>query len=227
VYESMRTLPLFPLPIVLFPGTAQALHIFEPRYRAMVESCLESDRRFGLTHLDERRPRTSDRPEPGDVGCTAFITDHQPLPDGRSNIATVGEDRFIVHQLRDEGTPYYAGSVEFFRDTDTDDPGLADLATTVRALLADFLSAIREFNQGVADPELPEDAADLSFALASVLEMERSTKDELFRLTSARLRLQRLEELLKSAVAHAARRAAVDRISKGNGRASHLAPSDS
>ena len=42
-----RELPIFPLPLVLFPGVVQPLHIFEPRYRAMLKDCLEGDRRFG------------------------------------------------------------------------------------------------------------------------------------------------------------------------------------
>ncbi|NNK64997.1 MAG: ATP-dependent protease, partial [Gemmatimonadetes bacterium] len=48
----MLTLPLFPLPVVLFPGTCTPLHIFEPRYQKMVAKCLAGDRRFGLIYHD-------------------------------------------------------------------------------------------------------------------------------------------------------------------------------
>ena len=75
-------LPIFPLSVVLFPGTPLPLHIFEPRYRKMLADCLAGDRRFGIT------PAGKDdvMPEPGTVGCIAEVRVNQELPDGRSNV---------------------------------------------------------------------------------------------------------------------------------------------
>src|SRR5205807_1315981 len=86
-----RELPIFPLPIVLFPGAPQPLHIFEPRYRELLADCLAADRRFGIAYVPAEYPPGSEPlPRAGDVGCVALIQNTQGLPDGRSNILTVG-----------------------------------------------------------------------------------------------------------------------------------------
>src|SRR5438105_3910329 len=92
-----RELPIFPLPIVLFPGAPQPLHIFEPRYRQLLQDCLAGDRRFGIAYVaPDPAPDADPVPNPGDVGCVALIQSNQPLPDGRSNVLTVGERRFVL-----------------------------------------------------------------------------------------------------------------------------------
>src|SRR5258707_3640359 len=85
-----RELPIFPLPIVLFPGAPQPLHIFEPRYRQLLQDCLAGDQRFGIAYVaPDPSPGADPVPLPGDVGCVALIRSNQPLPDGRANIETV------------------------------------------------------------------------------------------------------------------------------------------
>src|SRR2546426_413920 len=92
-----RELPIFPLPIVLFPGAPQPLHIFEPRYRQLLHDCLAGDQRFGIAYVaPDPAPGADPVPSPGDVGCIALIRSNQPLPDGRSNVLTVGERRFVL-----------------------------------------------------------------------------------------------------------------------------------
>src|SRR3954452_104647 len=95
-------LPVFPLPVVLFPGTPLPLHIFEPRYRQMLADCLASDRRFGLTPVSGE----TESPGPGSIGCVAEVRLNQELPDGRSNIVVVGGSRFVVGRILEESTPY-------------------------------------------------------------------------------------------------------------------------
>ena len=87
-----RLLPLFPLPVVLFPGVPLPLHIFEPRYRTMLADCMEGDRRFGILYRPDEAGELA--LEPGHVGCVAHVESTQPLPDGRSNIIVTGEERF-------------------------------------------------------------------------------------------------------------------------------------
>ena len=84
-----RDLPIFPLPIVLFPGTPQPLHIFEPRYRRLLSDCLAADRRFGIAYaVAERAAGADGAPNPGDVGCVALIRSTRRLPDeiGRAHV---------------------------------------------------------------------------------------------------------------------------------------------
>src|SRR5438874_11986851 len=102
-----RELPIFPLPIVLFPGAPQPLHIVEPRYRQLLQDCLAGDRRFGIAYVAPDPTLGADPvPSPGDVGFVALIRSNQPLPDGLSNILTVGERRFVLQSWISSTHPY-------------------------------------------------------------------------------------------------------------------------
>src|SRR3989441_9781882 len=92
-----RELPIFPLPLVLFPGAPQPLHIFEPRYRQLLADCLAADRRFGVTYVaPPRAPDDEPPPPPRGLGRVALIRSTPELPDGRSHILAGGERRFLV-----------------------------------------------------------------------------------------------------------------------------------
>ncbi|MFZ4676377.1 MAG: LON peptidase substrate-binding domain-containing protein, partial [Nodosilinea sp.] len=103
---SVRELPLFPLPeLVLFPGRHLPLHVFEPRYRIMMNTTIQSDRRFGVLMID---PSTG---QPAQVGCCAEILHYQRLPDDRLKILTIGQQRFrVLSYVREK--PYRVGLVE-------------------------------------------------------------------------------------------------------------------
>src|SRR5215212_2280913 len=123
-------LPLFPLSVVLFPGTPLPLHIFEPRYRQLLTDCLATDRRFGITP-----PGTSgEAPDAGAIGCTAVVRVNQEMPDGRSNIIVLGGDRFVVAELIEVPTPYLVALVDPFED----DPDTAPSAERTAALREEF-----------------------------------------------------------------------------------------
>lgn len=100
-------LPIFPLPdVVHFPGTRLPLHIFEPRYRQMVAELLElpaAERRVGMILVArDAETRELELLEPGTAGR---LVEHEPLPDGRSNIVLAGEFRFAIEREVD-GKPY-------------------------------------------------------------------------------------------------------------------------
>ena len=98
---SVRELPLFPLPeVVLFPQEVLRLHIFESRYRIMLQSVLETDSMFGVVKWD---PNTKSMAK---IGCCAQIIKHQTAEDGRSNIITLGQQRFEVLEII-RSTPFY------------------------------------------------------------------------------------------------------------------------
>src|SRR6266481_6879960 len=123
--RGVRELPLFPLPVVLFPGMPMPLHIFEERYRKMLSDIRAGDNLFGLSYFD---PSASDKdmPPAGHIGCVAEVTETQSLPDGRSNILTVGVIRYSVEGYVDRGMPYLVAQVSFFEDEDEDDDLLTD-----------------------------------------------------------------------------------------------------
>src|SRR5256885_12142396 len=128
-----RELPIFPLPIVLFPGAPQPLHIFEPRYRELLADCLAADRRFGIAYVPaEPAPGSESLPRAGDVGCVALIQNTQGLPDGRSNILTVGERRFVLVDWVGSDRPYRLARVEEFDDEPVEASEAATLAGGLR-----------------------------------------------------------------------------------------------
>jgi Lon protease-like protein len=120
---SAARIPLFPLEVVLFPGTPLPLHIFEPRYKLMVRRCLENHEVFGviLTRSEGIAP----------VGCAAEIVQIvKKYEDGRMDILTVGQSAYRVSEVFDE-QPYLEGGVEYLEDEPS-----AGNAETQRQLLS-------------------------------------------------------------------------------------------
>jgi Lon protease-like protein len=182
-------LPLFPLPVVLFPDTTLPLHIFEPRYRRMLADCLSGDRRFGLTP-----PGSSGKaPEPGSVGCIAEVRANQELPGGRSNIVVLGGRRFVIERILSDPAPYYVGQVEPFDD----EAGTAppdERTTQLRQVFLQYRELLRHLNDlEPEEAELPADALGLSFHAAAGAECDATIKQ---RLLAERSTARRVESLL-------------------------------
>jgi Lon protease-like protein len=96
--DSLSEIAVFPLPnVVLFPGAALPLHIFEPRYRVMLEDCLASHRAIAI----------GQSAEDGAIVGGGLIIEHHQLPDGRSNILVVGEARLRLEEILFEDLPRY------------------------------------------------------------------------------------------------------------------------
>ena len=102
-------IPLFPLDVVLMPGSELPLHIFEPRYKVMIARCLNEQLEFGMILAANQAV--------AGVGCTAEIVRKlRDYPDGRMDILTKGRAVFHLRDLLDE-KDYYEGSVEYVADT--------------------------------------------------------------------------------------------------------------
>ena len=217
--SGVRELPLFPLPVVLFPGVPLPLHIFEPRYRRLLADVRASNNLFGLSYFDAGEG--GDRPAPGHVGCAAEVVEVQPMPDGRSNILTVGVARYRVEEYVERGDPYLVARVEFFADEDDDPRVLERRASEVTEVFMRIARAMRTINDDRTSlPELPEsDPERLSFLVAAVVEMEAEDKQELLELRSTAERLRRIYGMLSQAVASYETRARVHTLAKGNGHA--------
>src|SRR5438876_645259 len=106
-------LPLFPLPnVVLFPNVFLPLHIFEPRYRAMVADALASDRMIGMVLLKPGwEAEYEGRPPIYPIGCSGVITHVERLKDGRYNLVLRGVERFRILQ-EDDGRSYRRATVD-------------------------------------------------------------------------------------------------------------------
>jgi len=111
-------LPLFPLDLVLFPHTNLPLHIFEERYKEMIQDCLENRWEFGMLAVQEQTVKN--------IGCTASISDVVArFPDGRMNIMVRGGRRFEITELN-EGKSYLRGKPELLED-DAAEPAAEEL----------------------------------------------------------------------------------------------------
>ena len=188
---SLR-LPLFPLGVVLFPGVLLPLHIFEPRYRRLIEDIVAGDRRFGLLLPGIGR----EAPPAGAVGTVAELRVTQALGEGRSNIVVQGGTRYMVSRYLEDEAPYLVAMVEPFEDReDTAVP-----ATTLAELTTEF-QRYDTARRGLHDLEpdddaLPTDAAALSFRVAGGMELDLAEQQRLLELRSTRDRVERLLELL-------------------------------
>ena len=215
-----RELPLFPLPVVLFPGVPMPLHIFEPRYRQMLEDVRLRDNLFGLSYFDASAEEST-VPPVGHVGCVAEVTEVQPLPDGRSNILTIGLIRYRVLSYVEHSDPYLIAEVSFFEDEDEDEEALARSAQDVSALFQRIAQAVRIINdERAALPELPDvDPERLSFLVAAAMEIDNEVKQELLEMRSTLERLKRLYDLLARAITSYEERARMHQIARSNGHA--------
>lgn len=117
---ASRRLPMFPLSAVLFPGAELPLHVFEPRYRALMDDCLAGDGCFGVV-LIARGSEVGGGDERFGAGTVARITATSPFDDGRVAVLSVGTQRFRVGRWLDDD-PYPVAEVELL----TDGPGAGD-----------------------------------------------------------------------------------------------------
>ena len=201
---AIRELPLFPLPeVVLFPGRPLPLHVFEFRYRMMMNTILEDDRRFGVLMVDPTNG------EIAKVGCCAEVLRYQRLPDDRLKVLTVGQQRFrVLEYLRDK--PYRVALVEWIEDKPTHQD-LRPLAKEVDRLLNDVVRLSAKLTDQRL--ELPDDVPvlplELSYWVAGNLYGVANEQQDLLELQDTADRLQREAEILISTRSHLAARTAL------------------
>jgi len=190
---GVSELPLFPLPdVVLFPNRPLPLHIFEFRYRIMINTILEENCRFGVLMSN---------PENGDiatVGCCAEIITAQRLPDDRFKIDTLGQQRFrLLRYIREK--PYLVGLVEWIEDTPpTED--LRPLGQQVEQLLRDVVrlhDKLTDQKRGLPD-DLPSLPLELSYWIAGNLQGAPAEQQYLLDTQDTAARLRRESEILTS-----------------------------
>lgn len=211
-------IPLFPLGVVLFPGTPQLLHIFEPRYRQMLADCLEGDRRFGLSFV-KTEGASDPEPQPGDVGCLALVHETRMLADGRSNILAVGEERYILREYLRSEVPYRMARVETFDDDDLAAPQIDELGTQARAEFTRFVEGMHALSDRPGPPvQLEGSPQAMSFTIAATLELEAELKQELLELRSTNDRLRRLLRVLRTLNEELGKRVSVHARARGNGK---------
>jgi Lon protease-like protein len=179
-------IPLFPLNVVLMPGAPLPLHIFEERYKQMVNECLESESEFGMVLADESGTRK--------VGCTARIVELvERYEDGRMLILVEGARRFRLNSIL-AGKPYYVGDVEYLEEEPEEE--VTVLAEECIALLERVVEAATEGSVGI---EIQPPYRNISFAIAGRIEFDLEARQQILELTSEKERLRKVRELLSAA----------------------------
>lgn len=194
------TIPIFPLPnVVLFPNVFLPLHIFEPRYRQMVDDALKGDRIIGMVLLRPGWEGSYDgRPAVYPIGCAGVITHAERLTDGRFNIVLRGMQKFRISG-EDDARPYRLARIESVAEPSIDSCR-ADLRAERRkleALLVPQPDGVFERDAKVPTSMSDEDLVN---ALAQYLEFEPVEKQALLERDGLLERCRSLIELLEMKV---------------------------
>ncbi|HEV7861951.1 MAG TPA: LON peptidase substrate-binding domain-containing protein [Acidimicrobiia bacterium] len=209
----VRRLPMFPLGTVLLPSAHLPLHIFEPRYRALIRDCLAGDREFGVV-LIERGQEVGGGDIRFPVGTVARILQTVELPDGRWLVDAVGTDRFRVTEWLPED-PYPLAMVEDLDEEPFDAGPEAEAAgrrTAVERLLRQVLAIQVElgFPAPSAVRTLDENPATAAYEAALLSPIGPMDSQKLLEAPGAVARLALLETMLDEARDVLARRIAED-----------------
>ena len=216
--KGIEHLPIFPLPLVLMPFELLPLHIFEPRYRQMLNDVELRRNLFGVSFF-EPKDEFDEKPKPGVVGCVAEVRQSQVLPDERSNIVTFGLIRYRILDYVDIGTPYFSAEVLFFEDDPESSDVLEPIADEVFVLFERVAKAAFKLsgNRG-RFPEVPRaDPEQLSFLVAAAFNLDNEVKTQFIEMTSTSDRLKRLKAILEQAVDQMESNADIISVAQKNG----------
>lgn len=183
----MVELPLFPLNTVLFPGVPISLHIFEERYKEMVEMCLATQSPFGVVLSREDDDSYGFPSDPNLTGTSAQITQVERLPDGRMNILAVGVERFQVVSLRFD-RPYLIGVVEPAPISGEDTYSAERASDSLRPWVERYLEILTMAADEDIDfqaAQLPDDPLSLGYLAAALVQIPSEQKQMLLDATEA------------------------------------------
>src|SRR5687767_3104669 len=190
--ELPPAIPIFPLEVtMLFPGVSRPLHIFEPRYRAMVADALKGDRIIGMTTLKPGfEADYAGRPPIYEIGCAGVVIEAEELPGGRYNIVLRCLAKFRVTS-EDQSRPYRLAHVEAIPEVldDADKPALRKARERLEALVT----------KG-SDSKVPPETTDEALVnwLAQYVQMTHAQRQNLLELKSVLLRARALIELIEA-----------------------------
>lgn len=195
-----KPLPMFPLGTVLFPHAALPLHIFEERYRALAETCLRADGRFGVV-LIERGYEVGGGDTRFGVGTVARIVEAARTPDGRYLLATVGTERFRIRRWLDDD-PFPRAEVDVIGEPKHTPDGAGDRKIDVQRLLGRVLAMSAELGESAAPvgaAQLADDPLRASFEAAALAPIGPLDSQRLLELDDPGERFDVLEMLLLDA----------------------------
>jgi len=180
-----REFPLFPLGLVALPGELIPLHIFEERYKTMIDECIGSEREFGILWMSDDGLR--------EVGCACAIDQVlERMDDGRMNLIVRGTRPFRVLE-RQGHLPYPAGVIEFVEDREDEiDP---DLAKGAHEAYAELYKRATD-----RDPDAEELGSMTAYAMAATVDFGLDAKQGLLDMRSENARLRLVTRLFRAAI---------------------------
>ncbi len=183
--DLVSDFPLFPLGLVALPTELVPLHIFEDRYKTMVERCLEEEIEFGIVWMSDDGLRP--------IGCACEIAEVvERMADGRLNLIARGTRPFRIETRQDE-LPYPAGTVEFLADR-AEEPD-SDAAAAAHAAYAELVNEATD-----REPDLTEIGAMSAYEMAATVEFGLDAKQGLLDLRSESARLRLVTRLFRAAI---------------------------
>jgi len=183
-------MPLFPLHTVLFPGMPLPLHIFEERYKLMIQECLDSAQPFGVVLIKHGREVGEDV-EPYLVGTSAVITQTTKSSEEAFDILSVGYQRFRIHSLSHD-RPFLSAKVELLHPVDEESEAAFKLADLLRPRLQEYVELLADLTDTeIGLPELPDKPVLLAFLTAILLQVPLQDKQDLLAAESIPVMLAR------------------------------------
>lgn len=197
----MREICLFPLHTVLFPGMPLPLHIFEARYRLMIQRCISENQPFGVVLIRQGLEALGPLAKPYTVGCTANIVQAERLEDGRLNILTLGEERFKIHSLSYE-LPYLTATVEIYPMEEPHTIAVARGVRNFQPWIFRYLQTLNslsdeELHVEIHHLDLPEDPLVKLYMAASLLQIPLHEKQDLLESETTAHLLYKLTRLYR------------------------------
>lgn len=175
-------LPLLPLNTVLFPGMPLTLHIFEERYKTMINQCLGENAPFGVVLIRDGLEALGPLAEPHSIGCSAEIAQVQPLLGGRMNLLVVGRQRFRITSLHpQQGAAFLTAQVENYPLQCLPGPDATRASQQLRPWVEEYLSLLSAVDDDVEFDvdQLPDEPQILAFLAATILQIPNAQKQEL------------------------------------------------
>ncbi len=193
----MAVLPLFPLNAVLFPGMQLKLHIFEDRYKTMINHCIEADEPFGVVLIRHGDEGLGPGATPYTVGCAAGIDQVQKLPLGRMNIVTTGRRRFRIKAI-DKSNSYLLGDVEYFIPADDRPKVVQVYGRALRPLLLRYVGMLASSTDSRIDlNQLPKQPRAVAQIASILLQTDNPHKQELLAIDSLSSLLMSLVDIYR------------------------------
>lgn len=211
-------IPIFPLSTVLFPGAILPLHIFEDRYKKMMNHAIENGGLFGLSYRSDAAIGQETPPEIGSVGCVAKINAVFPLDDGKMNVVSTGVVRYKVLAVQ-QLVPFIVARIEQVSDDLEPGADLNRIFDEIAETCKEFLEAAEALDASLLpmNQELPDEPEAFSLLVSSALPIDNDAKQALLEMTSTRVRLSRLRHYVTAALSEYSGRIRIQQAARRNG----------